>query len=323
MHAVRITSPGGPERLVWTEVPNPTPEKGQVKVRVEAAGVNFVDVYQRNGLYPVDLPFTLGLEGAGVIDAVGEGVEHWRIGDRVAWFSAPGSYADEVIMDADDPVVVPKDVDLVTAAAVMLQGLTAHCLVRDVYPLEHGETCLVHAGAGGVGRLLIQMAVHAGARVFATAGTPEKRQMARDLGADLACEYEAFVEEIERSAGQRPIDVAYDGVGRTTFANDLLLMRRFGMVVLFGQSSGPVPPFDLQDLNRNGSLFVTRPTVFHYAATREDLERRARDVFGAIEDGWLDVLVGRTWSMPDAAEAHRALEARDTIGKVLLIPPRA
>ena len=313
MRAVRIDAEGGPDDLRWASVPEPATGEGQIRVKLAAAGVNFIDVYQRNGLYPVEFPFIPGLEGAGIVDEVGGGVTRWEVGDRVAWFSAPGSYAELA-------VVVPPEVDLEIAAAAMLQGITAAFLVRSTYPLGRDQTCLIHAGAGGVGRLLIQMAVHAGARVFATAGTPEKQQIARDLGADIACGYDEFVDVIEEAAGPRPVDVAYDGVGADTFANDLRVMRRFGMVVLFGQSSGRVPPLDLQDLNRNGSLFVTRPTIFHYAAAREDLERYARFVFDGIEEGWLDVFVGGRYPMDEAGEAHRALEARETTGKLLLVP---
>jgi len=323
MRAVRLAETGGPDALSWATIPDPVPGEGQVRVRLAAAGVNFIDIYHRMGLYPVELPFTPGLEGAGVVDQVGEGVVRWSPGDRVAWFSAPGSYAEYVVVDEEKAVAVPQGVDLETAAAAMLQGITAAYLVRDTYPLGVGDTCLVHAGAGGVGRLLIQMAVHVGARAFSTAGTAEKRQIARDLGAELACGYDEFVDEIEAVAGPRPVDVAYDGVGVSTFADDLRVLRRFGMVVLFGQSSGPVPPVNLQDLNRNGSLFVTRPTIFHYAAAREDLERYASWVFEGVESGWLDVAVGGRYGMDEAGVAHRALEARETTGKLLLMPPGA
>ncbi len=323
MRAVRLESTGGPDVLQWMEVPDPVPGEGQVRVRLAAAGVNFIDVYHRSGLYPVEFPFIPGLEGAGIVDQVGAGVTRWAIGDRVAWFSAPGSYAGLVVVDADKAVAVPPHVDLEIAAAAMLQGITAAYLVSDTYPLAAGNTCLVHAGAGGVGRLLIQMAIHAKARVFATAGTAEKQQIAEGLGAEIASGYEEFVDAIERVAGPRPVDVAYDGVGVATFANDLRVMRRFGTVVLFGQSSGPVPPVDLQDLNRNGSLFVTRPTIFHYAADRGDLERYANFVFDGIQAGWLDVFVGGRYPIDAAGEAHRALEARETTGKLLLIPPEA
>jgi len=321
MRAVRLESTGGPEALSWVSVSDVQPGEGQVRVRLAAAGVNFIDIYHRMGLYPVEFPFLPGLEGAGVVDVVGEGVTRWSVGDRVAWFSAAGSYAEYVLVDADKAVSVPQDVDLETAAAAMLQGVTAAYLVWDTYPVSAGDTCLVHAGAGGVGRLLIQMAVHLGARVFATAGTAEKQQIAQNLGAELVCGYEEFVDEIEAVAGPRPVDVAYDGVGVVTFANDLRVMRRFGMVVLFGQSSGPVPPVDLQDLNKNGSLFVTRPNIFDYTAVRGDVERYASWVFEGIESGWLDVVVGARYGLDEAGEAQRALGARETTGKVLLVPP--
>ena len=323
MRAVRIDVEGGPDDLRWASVPEPAAGEGQIRVRLAAAGVNFIDVYQRNGLYPVEFPFIPGLEGAGIVDQVGQGVIRWAVGDRVAWFSAPGSYAEMAVVDAEKAVAVPPEVDLEIAAAAMLQGITATFLTSSTFAVSEGQTCLVHAGAGGVGRLLIQIAVHAGARVFATAGTAEKQLIARDLGATIACGYGDFVEEIEKVAGSRPVDVTYDGVGADTFANDLRVMRPFGMVVLFGQSSGPVPPFDIQDLNRNGSLFVTRPSIFAYAATREDLERYAAAVFEAIQAGWLDVFVSGRYPMDEAGGAHRALEARETKGKLLLVPPRA
>jgi len=323
MRAVRLDAKGGPDDLRWTSVPEPVAGEGQIRVELAAAGVNFIDIYQRSGLYPVEFPFIPGLEGAGIVDQVGEGVSRWAVGDRVAWFSAPGSYAEFALVDSESAVAVPPDVDLEIAAAVMLQGITAAYLVSDAYPLSESDTCLVHAGAGGVGRLLIQMGVHAGARVFATAGTAEKQQSARELGAEVVSGYEDFVDVIQEAAGSRPVDVAYDGVGVVTFTRDLRVMRRFGTIVLFGQSSGPVAPLDLQELNRNGSLFVTRPTIFHYAAAREDLERYTAGLFEAIQKGWLDVFVGGRYGMDEAGEAHRALEARTTTGKLLLVPPAA
>jgi NADPH2:quinone reductase len=323
MRAVRLDAKGGPDDLLWTSVPEPVAGKGQIRVRLAAAGVNFIDIYQRGGLYPVEFPFIPGLEGSGVVDQVGEGVTRWAIGDRVAWFAATGSYAEFVVVDAEKAVAVPPGLELEAAAACMLQGITAEYLVRDTYHLDAGQSCLVHAGAGGVGRLLIQMAAHIGARVFATAGTPEKQQIARDLGAEVVGGYHDFVDTIEKVAGSRPVDVAYDGVGRATFEGDLRVVRRFGTIVLFGQSSGSVAPLDLQELNRNGSLFVTRPSIFHYAAAREDLERYTTAVFEAVQEGWLDVFVGGRYPMNEASSAHKALEARTTTGKLLLVPPTA
>ncbi|NOY55319.1 MAG: quinone oxidoreductase [Actinobacteria bacterium] len=320
MHAIRLATHGGPEVLSWDEVPDLHPGEGQIRVQVAAAGVNYIDTYHRRGLYPVDLPLVLGLEGAGVVDAVGGGVRRWKVGDRVAWTSARGSYAEQTLVAADQAVAVPEGVDLEIAAATMLQGMTAHYLVHDTYPLRQGELCLVHAGAGGVGRLLIQMAVQAGARVFATAGTSEKRRIAESLGAEVACDYSEFVQVVEETAGRRPLHVIYDGVGRTTFLDGLALMRIRGMVVLFGQSSGPVEPFDLQELSRNGSLYVTRPSLFHHIASPDELEHRAGEVFRGILDGWLNVAIGQRFAMSDAAAAHLALEGRRTTGKVLLIP---
>ncbi len=323
MHGVRIPAAGEAEDLVWVEMPDPAPGEGQIRVRIAAAGVNFIDVYQRSGVYPVTYPFTLGLEGAGVVDQVGPGVGRWKVGDRVAWFNAPASYAELVIVEADKAVLVPDGIDLDTAAAVMLQGVTAEYLVRDLFRLGPDHTCLIHAAAGGVGRLLVQLAVDAGAKVFATAGTTEKQEMARSLGAEGVAGYADFVEVIQEVAGPRPIDVVYDGVGRVTFPDDLRVMRRFGTIALFGQASGAVPPVDLQELNRNGSLFVTRPSIFHYAAARHDLERYSRELFEMIQAGRLNVLVGGRYGMDETGEAHRVLEARESVGKLILTPPEA
>lgn len=322
MRAVQIVEHGGPETLHVADVPIPDPGPGRMRVKVGAAGLNYIDTYHRRGLYPVELPFTLGLEGAGIVDDVGPDVAGFQIGDRVAWTSAPGSYAEYTLVAAEQAVHVPDDVPIDVAAAAMLQGLTAHYLVNDTFPLQADQRCLIHAGAGGVGRLLIQMAKRHGAFVYATAGGAEKVAVAEAAGADVGIDYKAedFVEAITAHGGDRPLHVVYDGVGRDTFLRDLEVLRRRGMAVLFGQSSGPVEPFDLQLLNKHGSLYVTRPSLFHYVATRQELEHRARELFAAIADGWLDVLIGARFPLAEAAEAHRALEGRKTIGKVLLIP---
>lgn len=320
MRAIQIERHGGPEVLGLAEIPVPAPGDGQVRVRVAAAGLNYIDTYHRRGLYPVELPFVPGLEGAGVVDAVGSGVHGFAVGDRVAWTSVPGSYTEYVVASPDRLVSVPDGIELEVAAAVMLQGLTAHYLTHDTYRLQPGDRCLVHAGAGGVGRLLIQMAVDAGATVYATAGNDEKRRIAREVGAILAVDYERFVEEVEAAAGRKTVDVVYDGVGQATYLRDFEVLRIRGMAVLFGQASGPVAPLDLQELNRHGSLYTTRPSLFHYIATTDEFRRRSSDVFAAIVDGRLDVFIGARFPLDDAAEAHRALEGRATVGKVLLIP---
>jgi len=322
MKIVRIEAFGGPEALHLAEMPQSAPGPGQVAVRVEAAGVNFIDVYHRTGLYPNPLPYTPGLEGAGVVTAVGPGVSGLGPGDRVAWTSVPGSYAEAVVLPADRAVAVPEGVDTRTAAAVMLQGLTAHYLCTSTFPLKEGDTCLVHAAAGGVGLLLVQMAKMRGARVLGTASTEEKAALARGAGADEVILYtrEDFVEATKRLTDGRGVDVVYDSVGQATFEKGFDVLRARGMMVLFGQSSGPVAPLDPQVLSRKGSLFLTRPTLFQYIADRESLEARAHDVLGDVAAGRLKVRIGATWPLGEAGEAHRALEGRRTTGKVLLVP---
>lgn len=321
MHAIRITETGEPSVMRWIQTDRPAPGAGEVLVRVAAAGVNFIDTYHRTGLYPMELPFTPGLEGAGEVIATGDDAG-FVAGDRVAWSNALGSYAEAVIVRSDSAVRVPDGVELDVAAAAMLQGMTAHYLANDTFPLQPGHRCLVHAGAGGVGLLLIQMAKQAGAEVFTTVSTADKAELAAGAGADHVIRYdeEDFGATVERLAGDRPLDVVYDGVGQATFDRDLELLRSRGMLVLFGQSSGVVPPFDLGRLARNGSLYVTRPTLFDYIAARDDLERRAGAVLGAIAAGDLSVRIGHRWRLAEAAEAHRALESRATTGKVLLVP---
>lgn len=322
MWGIQMDQTGGPEVLEWRELPDPTPAAGQVVVEVAAAGLNFIDTYQRSGLYPVALPYTLGLEGAGTVVAVGEGVSSLAVGNRVAWPAATGSYAELVAVPADRVVTVPELVGLDVACAAQLQGMTAHYLATDTYPLTSGSRCLVHAGAGGTGLLLIQIAKRLGAEVFTTVGSPDKAELASAAGADHVILYRDvdFAEAITAIAGPRPLDVVYDGVGSSVFDQSLTLLRKRGTMATFGNASGPVPPVSPLVLSANGSLFLTRPTLFDYIVERSELERRAADLFGWIESGDLDVRIGAKYDLEDAAEAHRGLEARQTTGKVLLIP---
>ncbi|MRG94924.1 quinone oxidoreductase family protein [Polyangium spumosum] len=322
MRAIVVSTPGGREALSLAEIDTPTPGPGQALVRVEAAGVNYIDVYQRTGLYKMPLPGRLGLEGAGVVEAVGPEVTSIAPGERVAWAAVPGSYASHVIAPVDKLVVVPEGVSPKTAAAVMLQGMTAHYLATSTFPLGPGDTCIVHAAAGGVGLLLCQLADHAGAFVFGTVSTPEKAALARAAGADEVIFYRDvdFAAEARRHTDGAGVHVVYDSVGKDTFDRSLAALQRRGMLVLFGQSSGPVPPFDPQRLAAAGSVFFTRPSLFDYTATREELSARAAQVFARIVEGALRVRVHAELSLADAAEAHRRLEGRETTGKLLLIP---
>ena len=322
MWAIQIDETGGPDVLHWRELPDPQPGDDQIVVDVAAAGLNYIDTYQRTGLYSVALPHVLGLEGAGVVSAVGTGVSRWSVGDRVAWPGSPGSYATKVAIPAERAVAVPGDVDLEIAAAVPLQGMTAHYLVTDTFPLGDGDRCLVHAGAGGVGLLLIQLAKLLGAEVFTTVGTVEKAELASAAGADHTILYRDvdFAEAIVDLAGPRPLDVVYDGVGKSVFDQSLTLLRPRGMMVTFGNASGPVEPVSPLTLSANGSLFLTRPTLFDHIADRAELERRAADLYSWMGSGRLDVRVGHMFPMREAADAHRAIEGRTTTGKVLLTP---
>ena len=322
MKAIRIDGFGGPEVLRIADVPDPSPGPGQIAVRVEAAGLNFIDVYHRTGLYPNPLPFVPGMEGAGVVAEVGPGVAAWREGDRVAWTGILGSYAGRVLLPADRAVAVPLGMSTDTAAALMLQGLTAHYLCTSTYPLKKGDTCLVHAAAGGVGLLLVQMAKRRGARVIGTVGTEAKAALAREAGADEVVLYtrEDFLEAVKRLTAGRGVDVVYDSVGKATAEKSLDCLVPRGMMVFFGNASGPVPPIDPLVLSRKGSLFLTRPNLVHYIADRASLEARAADVLGDAAGGRLRVRIDRTCPLAEAAEAHRALEGRQTAGKVLLIP---
>ncbi len=322
MLAIRIHETGGPEKLRADDIVPPAPRAGELRFRVEAAGVNFIDTYHRSGLYKVELPHTLGQEAAGVVTAVGAGVTEFSVGDRVATARAAGAYAQEALVAAAQAVRIPDDVTSRTAAALMLQGMTAHYLACDTFPLKTGDTALVHAGAGGVGLLLIQIAKRRGARVIATVGTDEKAALARGAGADAVCLYtrENFTEAARAFTGGRGVDVAYDSVGRDTFEGTLGSLRPRGMFVSFGNSSGPVPPFAPLVLSQKGSLFFTRPTLTHYAQTPAELNARAGDLFAWHAAGTLHVRIGATYPLAAAAEAHRALEGRVTTGKVLLLP---
>jgi len=320
MQAIQVSQIGGPEVLMPAEVPAPTPKPNEALVQIKAAGVNFIDVYFREGRYPTPLPFVNGQEAAGVVTAVGSEVTTIKPGDRVAYTGAFGSYAEYAAVPASRLVKVPDELDFEQAASAMLQGMTAHYLVHSSYPLKQGETALIHAAAGGVGLLLVQMAKTIGARVIATAGTHDKAQLARDAGADECIVYtEAdFESETRRLTDGSGVHVVYDGVGKATFDKDLNVLRPRGYLVLFGGSSGAVPPFDLIKLSQKGSLFITRPTLAHYTATREELEWRANDVLQSIARGELKLRIHKVYPLAEAAQAHRDLEGRKTTGKLLL-----
>jgi NADPH2:quinone reductase len=320
--AIVVEKTGGPEVLALAERDPGPPGPGQVRVRIAAAGVNYIDTYFRTGAYPRPLPFVLGLEGAGRIEAVGAGVTALGVGNRVAWAAVPGSYAEAVVAPAAMLVRIPDSVSDEVAAAAMLQGMTAHYLVHAIRPPERGAWALVQAAAGGTGLLLVQTAKHAGLRVLATCGSAAKAELARAAGADVVVHYDEadFAEAAREATGGRGVDVVYDGVGAATFDKSLASLRPRGLLVLFGQASGPVPPFDLQRLNASGSLVVTRPSLAHFVATREELEMRAGAVLDAIASGALAVRIGARFPLAAAGDAHRALEGRATTGKVLLVP---
>ena len=322
MKAIRVQSPGGPEALRYEDVPQPSPAAGQVLVKVEAVGVNYIDVYQRTGLYKVATPFTLGQEAAGVVTAVGSGVTDPKVGDRVAYTSILGAYAEYAVVPADRVVVLPDGVTARQAAAALLQGMTAHYLACTTYPLKAGDTCLVHAAAGGVGLLLCQIASRRGARVIGTVSTREKAALAREAGARDVILYteQDFEAEVKRLTNGLGLQVVYDSVGKTTFEKGLNCLTRRGMMVLYGQSSGPIASFDPQVLSQKGSLFLTRPTLAHYITTRAELVARAGEVLSWVKSGTLKVRIEHEFSLAETAEAHRALEARKTTGKLLLIP---
>ena len=322
MKVVRIHKFGGPEVMQIEDVPTPSPQAGQVLVRLTAAGLNYIDVYQRSGLYPNPLPYTMGLEGSGVVAAVGANVTGFQEGDAVAYTGIPGSYAEYILVPADRLVQMPRGLDIKVGAAAMLQGMTAHYLAYTTYPLKPGDACLVHAAAGGVGLLLVQMAKQCGARVFGTVSTEEKAALAREAGAEAAILYtrQDFEAEVKRLTDGKGVQVVYDSVGKTTFEKSLNCLAPLGYLVLYGQASGPVAPFDPAVLSGKGSLFLTRPTLGHYTADRASLEQRAGDVLGWIAAGKLKLRMEHNFALRDAAKAHESLEGRQTTGKVLLLP---
>ena len=322
MKAVRIHKYGGPEVLTHEDIPVPEPKAGEARVKIEAIGLNFIDIYQRTGLYPIQTPFTLGSEGAGVVDAVGEGLTEVKKGDRVAYSMVLGSYAEFAIVPAWRLAPVPANIDGKSAATLMLQGMTAHYLAHSTYPLKRGDTALVHAAAGGVGLLLIQLAKQLGATVIGTVSTEAKAQLAKDAGAEHVILYTQsdFLAEVKKLTEGRGVHVVYDSVGQSTFEKGLDCLRPRGTMVLFGQSSGPVAAFDPGKLAAKGSLFLTRPSLAHYTLDRNELLQRANDLFNWTASGKLKLRIEKTYSLADAAEAHRELEGRKTTGKVILLP---
>jgi len=326
MNAIQLTHTGGPEVLQAVDLPVPQPKPNEAVVKLAASGVNFIDIYQREGRYKVPLPFVLGQEGAGVVSAVGTEAKSVKAGARVAWawtdLKNSGTYAEFAAVPADRLVPIPNGVTDHQAAATMLQGMTAHYLIFSAFPLKRGQSALIHAAAGGVGRLLVQMAHNLGARVIATVSTEEKAKLAREAGADEVILYtqQDFETETKRLTNGQGVDVVYDGVGKTTFEKGLNVLRPRGYMVLFGASSGAVPPFDLVQLSTKGSLFVTRPTLAHYIATSDELRSRADAVFGMIAEGKLKLRIDHTYKLADAQQAHRDLEGRKTTGKLLLLP---
>ncbi|HUI54475.1 MAG TPA: quinone oxidoreductase [Bryobacteraceae bacterium] len=323
MKCIQVKETGGPEMMQLVDVPTPKPGPKQALVRIAASGVNYIDVYFRSGLYKADLPITLGNEAAGTVDAVGSEVTEVAPGDRVAYAMARGSYAEYALVPAAQLVKLPGHLDFTTAAAAMLQGMTAHYLTHSTYTLKSGDACLVHAAAGGAGGLIAQMAKMLGARVFGTVSTEEKAQVARASGVDEAIIYtrQDFEAEVRRLTDGRGVDVVYDSVGKTTFDKSLNCLRPRGVLALFGQSSGPVPLFDASILNAKGSLFLTRPSLAHHALTRDELLWRAGDVLGWVASGKLKLRIDRTYPLAEAAAAHRDLESRRTAGKLLLTVP--
>jgi NADPH2:quinone reductase len=322
MKAIRVHTPGGPEVMKYEDAPDPQPKAGEAIVKVDAAGLNYIDVYFRTGAYKAEVPFTPGMEAGGTVTAVGPNVSEVKVGDKVAYTGTPGSYAQLAAVPAARLVVLPGGVSTRQGAAAMLQGMTAHYLACSTYPLKSGDTCLVHAAAGGVGLLLCQIAKMRGARVIGTVSTDAKAKLAHEAGADEVILYTSqdFEAEVKRITGGKLCQVVYDSVGKTTFDKSLNCLAPRGLLALYGQSSGPVPPMDLALLGAKGSLFITRPSLFAYTATREELLQRSADVLGWIRDGKLKLRTEFEFPLKDAAEAHRALEGRKTTGKVLLIP---
>jgi len=322
MKAIRVVETGGPEKLLYQDVPDPKPGPGQARVKVEAIGLNFIDVYHRTGLYPVPLPFTPGMEAAGVVDAVGIDAAGLQIGDRMAFAMNLGAYAEFVLVPAPLLVRLPREVGFREAAASMLQGMTAHYLTHSTFPLAAGMTVLVHAAAGGTGLLIIQLAKQKGTAVIGTVSSPAKAELARKAGADHVILYTQtdFESEVRSITEGRGVDVVYDSVGKTTFAKSMNCLRKRGMLVLFGQSSGPVAPLDPTILNAKGSIYLTRPSLAHYATPPDELQWRSRDILSGISSGSLKIRIGESFPLSAAAAAHQALEGRKTTGKVLLIP---
>ena len=320
MRAIVVSELGGSEVMVPADQPDPVAGPGQLLVEVAAAGVNFIDIYRRSGVYKQQVPYVPGSEGAGVVIAAGEGVTEFMAGDHVAWCECPGSYAEKAVVAAANAVPVPAGIDLKIAAAAMLQGLTAHYLCRSTYPVSEGTVAVVHAAAGGVGLLLTQMIKDLGGTVVATTSSTPKAVLAKQAGADYVTTYEEFPAVVRDVTGGRGADVVFDGVGMATFDASLSVLRPRGMMVLFGGSSGQVSPFDLQRLNSGGSLYVTRPTLAHYVADRAEFEWRASDLFGWIAKNELTVRIGAEYPLADAARAHDDLAARRTTGKLILIP---
>ena len=322
MKAIRVESTGGPEVLKLVDLPTPKPGEGQALVRVEAAGVNFIDIYQRQGVYKLPMPFTIGQEGAGVVESVGPGVSEVKAGDRVAWAGPMGSYASHQLIPAARLVPVPAKLDSKSAAAAMLQGMTAHYLITDTFALRPGHSCLIHAAAGGVGQLFCQLARRAGAQVIGTAGGPDKVKLAKQAGAHEVIDYRAqdFLPEVKKLTGGAGVHVAYDSVGKDTWERSLKSLRPRGMLVLFGASSGPIPPIDPQLLAQNGSLFLTRPTLGTYVLTRDELLSRAGAVLGAVERGDLKLRIEEALPLAQAGKAQELLASRKTTGKLLLVP---
>lgn len=320
MRAVQVREHGGPEALEVADVTPAQPGPGEVLVDVAAAGVNYIDTYQREGIYPMRTPFVPGQEGAGTVRAVGPDVNGVSAGDRVAWTGVPGSYAEQVVLPATSALPVPETLGDELAAAVPLQGMTAHYLATSTYPVGPGDWTLVHAGAGGVGLLLTQVVKRRGGRVLATTSTPEKAELARRAGADEVASYDDFVERARDLTAGEGFPVVYDGVGRATFDRSLDALRPRGVMVLYGASSGPVPPVGVQTLNAKGSLFLTRPSLVHYLRDRAELASRARDVFGWVAEGSLEVRIGGRYPLDSAGRAHDDLQGRRTTGKLLLLP---
>lgn len=323
MRAVRMEAPGGAEVMTVVDVPTPEPGPGQVRVRHAAIGLNFIDIYQRTGLYPLSCPTGLGLEGAGIVEAIGEGVTRFEAGDRIAYASGPvGAYAEAHVVEAARAVRVPDEIPLTVAAGVMLKGMTAEYLVRRTFHVKQGQVILVHAAAGGVGQILCQWAKGLGATVIGTVGSPEKAALARTRGCDHTILYrdEDIAARVREITDGKGVTVAYDSVGATTFEASLASLSQRGMLVIFGNASGPVPPFDPLRLSRGGSLFVTRPTLFDYVATTEELDDSAAALFAEIASGRVRIEIGRTFRLEDIQEAHRTMESRDTTGSSILVP---